>query len=186
MEDTINITTESSLTNPTENESSVLNVAPVTKPSKEESPIDISHIASVLDDIAMRHDKEVTIGLLDQLHPQKYSGDTHLAMECRAWLQKTANPSLGRVLVMGFLLNRGLVFMTQPHATSDGAQDSWGALIESKQMHDIISDTDKTDAFNAAVEQPGDTWALALGDETEKDDVDLSAFEKELHALSAV
>lgn len=159
--------------------------------------MDISHIASVLDDFALRHDKEVTIGLLDHLHPDKYRGDTHLAKECREWLKNTPNPSLGRILVMGFLLNQGLVCMTRPHAAFDDPEDSWGALIESKQIHDIIKDSSAPEnahekstlavaAFAEPPEQPEqtpDTWGL--GDETEQD-VDLSEFEKELHALSKV
>lgn len=150
--------------------------------TEDTSCMDISHIASVLDDIGLRHDKEVTIGLLDQLHPDKYSGNTHLALECREWLKNTPNPSLGRVLVMGFLLNQGLVFMTKPHVTCETEDLSWGALIESKQIHDIIHDTksEHTDTAAAAVEQT----ACALRYETVKEDVELSAFEKELHALS--
>lgn len=136
----------------------------------------------------MRHDKEVTIGLLDQLHPDRYRGDTHLALECRAWLQNTPDPSLGRVLMMGFLLNQGLIFMAQPHAASDDADDlSWGALIESKQIMEIIKDTTTDEHTKLTLCDTGVASALVVDsneEDTVKLDADLSAFEKELHALS--
>lgn len=174
----------------------------------------------MLDDIGQRHDKSVTVGLEDALHPDNYRGDSALALECRTWLQNTPNPSLTRVLLMGFILNRGLVFMACPHA---GSEEAEATLIESKHMLSIMKDRQEPDelaleedALEAGLEEdardepeheeqheeqhnklaalaadalgaPGapavpSPWPLVVG--TEQEDAELSAFEKELHALS--
>lgn len=98
----------------------------------------------------------MSIALADLIHPDKYHGDTHLAQECRDWMHATPRPSLGRLLVLGFLLNKGMVFMSHSDADSDVA---WGELIESRQLS----------------AGPGVGCAL---------DSDLSSFEEELHALA--
>ena len=100
----------------------------------------------------------MAIALTDLIHPDRYHGDTHLAQECRDWMHATPRPSLGRLLVLGFLLNKGMVFMSHSQTDSDVA---WGSLIESRQLS----------------AGPGVEVGCAL-------DSDLSSFEEELHALA--
>lgn len=140
----------------------------------------VHDIAVILDHIAKTHDMEVSIGLLDQLHPDRYRGDMSLAVECRAWLMRTPKPTLGQILVMGFLLNKGLVFMTRPYTDAADDDVAWGSLLESKQL---ASMTTKTSGQEAAYTVP------ALQTESDESDVahtdaDLSAFEQELHDMA--
>lgn len=138
-------------------------------------------IAVILERIAETHDAEVSVGLLDQIHPDKYKGDIELAAECRAWLLSTPKPTLGQILVMGFLLNRGLVFMTQSHGDEADDDVAWGSLIESKQFFSMSSVTVETDSQDATYNVPAVQAELDIAPHNE---TDLTAFEKELHDMA--
>lgn len=152
--------------------------------SREANTSERHDIAVILAHIAKTHDAEVSIGLLDQLHPDKYRGDTNLAAECRAWLISTPKPTLAQILVMGFLLNKGLIFMTQSHGDEADDDVAWGSLIESKQLASMSTDNTNPDSQDATHTVPAmqtEPDAAHLGEHSE---TDLTAFEKELHDMA--
>ena len=111
----------------------------------------------LIDHIGQSYDRDVTIAITDLLrNKDRYDSNVQLAQECRQWLNNNSKPTLGRLLVVGFLLNKGLVIMSHSH--NDVA---WGELIESRQL-------------------PMGTGVS----EDSAHDSDLSSFEQELHALA--
>lgn len=87
------------------------------------------------------------------------------------WLQSTPQPSLGRLLVTGFLLNKGMV----PHGVDDYVV--WGSLIQSLQLG--LTQTDAPGCTQPAPAQPAPAQPAPASTE----DKDLLDFEQQLKNL---